>query len=177
MLKKVVEGGYLGPAYFQPNQTPPVFQKDQSASLPIGDPTVGVTPSPQFNATAPDSSSCWGGVRKPAGVLEHKSFETGSQASSLEPRKVRKRGISESLCERWGNEESPKACVRLKSCESLYMCPRTPFYREMKGLLHSEITLESKEYSLCEHVQECLLHPLICGANFIHLQACHYFTL
>jgi hypothetical protein len=61
MLKKVVEGGYLGPAYFQPNQTPPVFQKDQSASLPIGDPTVGVTPSPQFNATAPDSSSCWGG--------------------------------------------------------------------------------------------------------------------
>jgi hypothetical protein len=64
MLKKGVEGGYLGPAYFQPNQTRPVFQKDQSASLPIGDPTVGVTPSPQFNATAPDSSSCWGGGPK-----------------------------------------------------------------------------------------------------------------
>jgi hypothetical protein len=30
---------------------------------------------------------------------------------------------------------------------SFYACPRTPFYREMKGLLHSESTLESKEYS------------------------------
>jgi hypothetical protein len=26
-LKKGVEGGYLGPAYFQPNRTPPVFQQ------------------------------------------------------------------------------------------------------------------------------------------------------
>jgi hypothetical protein len=48
-----------------------------------------------------------------------------------------------------------------------------PFYRETKGLLHSEIALESREYSLCEHVHECLLHPVICGANFIHLQVCH----
>jgi hypothetical protein len=35
----------------------------------------------------------------------------------------------------------------LQSRESLYTCPRTPFYRETKGLLHSEITLESREYS------------------------------
>jgi hypothetical protein len=48
--------------------------------------------------------------------------------------------------------ESPKACARLKSCESLYMCSRAPFYRETKGLLHSEITLESKEYSQWEHI-------------------------
>jgi hypothetical protein len=34
----------------------------------------------------------------------------------------------------------------LQSCESLYTCPRTPFYRDTKGLLHSEITLESREY-------------------------------
>jgi hypothetical protein len=53
----------------------------------------------------------------------------------------------------------------------------TPFYREAKGLLHSEITLESKEYSKCEHVQECPLHPVICGTNFAYLQACPLFTL
>jgi hypothetical protein len=75
--------------------------------------------------------------------------------------------------EEWGDKESPKACARLKSCESLYMCPRAPFYRETKGLLHFEITLESKEYSWCEHIQECLLHPVICGANSTHLEACH----
>jgi hypothetical protein len=46
-----------------------------------------------------------------------------------------------------GDKESPKDCSRLKSCESLYTCPHAPFYREMKGLLHSENTLESKEYS------------------------------
>jgi hypothetical protein len=46
-----------------------------------------------------------------------------------------------------GDKESPKDCSRLKSCECFYMCPRAPFYREMKGLLHSENTLEPKEYS------------------------------
>jgi hypothetical protein len=45
------------------------------------------------------------------------------------------------------DKESPKDCSRLKSCESLYTCPRTLFYKETKGLLHSENTLESKEYS------------------------------
>jgi hypothetical protein len=45
------------------------------------------------------------------------------------------------------DKESPKACAHLKSRESLYTCLRAPFYREMKGLLHSDITLESKEYS------------------------------
>jgi hypothetical protein len=34
-----------------------------------------------------------------------------------------------------------------KSCESLYTFPHTPFYRETKGVLHSENTLESREYS------------------------------
>jgi hypothetical protein len=63
------------------------------------------------------------GVRKSEGVPEHKSHE------------------------RRGDKESPKACTRLKSCESLYTCPRAPFYRETKGLLHSEITLKSREYS------------------------------
>jgi hypothetical protein len=46
-----------------------------------------------------------------------------------------------------GDKESPKDCSCLKSCESLYTCPHTPFYRETKGLLHSESTLESKGYS------------------------------
>jgi hypothetical protein len=62
-----------------------------------------------------------------------------------------------------GDKESPQVRSRLKSCESFYMCPRAPFYRETKGLLHSENTLESMEYSQCEHIHKCLLHPVICG--------------
>jgi hypothetical protein len=46
-----------------------------------------------------------------------------------------------------GDKESPKDCSSLKSCESFYTCPGGPFYRETKGLLHSENTLELKEYS------------------------------
>jgi hypothetical protein len=46
-----------------------------------------------------------------------------------------------------GDKESPKDCSHLKSWESFYTCPRAPFYRETKGLLHSENTLESREYS------------------------------
>jgi hypothetical protein len=53
-LNKGAEGGYLGPAYFQPNQTPPVFQQVQSATPLIDDPTVKVVPSsqaaPSYNA-------------------------------------------------------------------------------------------------------------------------------
>jgi hypothetical protein len=101
------------------------------------------------------ASWCWG-VRKSEGVPEHK-----------------RRGQKHASHERQGDKESPKACTRLKSCESLYTCHRDPFYRETKELLHSENTLESKEYSQCEHIQECPLHPMICGANFIHLQVCH----
>jgi hypothetical protein len=46
-LKQRAKGGYLGPAYFKPRRTPPMFQQDQSAAPPIDDPTVKVTPSPQ----------------------------------------------------------------------------------------------------------------------------------
>jgi hypothetical protein len=43
--KKGAEGGYLGPTYFQPKQTPLVSQQNQSANTPIDDPKA--TPSPQ----------------------------------------------------------------------------------------------------------------------------------
>jgi hypothetical protein len=67
-----------------------------------------------------------GGVRKSDGVPKH---EIPEQAHvSHEERR---------------DKESPKACTCLKSRESLYTCPRAPFYRETKGLLHSETTLES----------------------------------
>jgi hypothetical protein len=46
-LKKGAEGGYLRPAYCQPKQNPLVFQQNQSANLPIDDPTAKATPSPQ----------------------------------------------------------------------------------------------------------------------------------
>jgi hypothetical protein len=45
-----------------------------------------------------------------------------------------------------GDKGSPKSCPCLKSCESVYTCPHTLFYRETKGLLHSDNTLELKEY-------------------------------
>jgi hypothetical protein len=62
-----------------------------------------------------------------------KSTNTSQEQKSQEPRK--------------GDKESPKACTHFKSCESFYTCPHAPFYRETKGLLHSENTIESKEYS------------------------------
>jgi hypothetical protein len=46
-----------------------------------------------------------------------------------------------------GDNESLKDCSHLKCCECFYTCPRAPFYRETKGLLHFENTLELKEYS------------------------------
>jgi hypothetical protein len=50
------------------------------------------------------------GVWKSDGVPEHKSHEQERTSH-----------------EKWGDKESPKACARLKSCESLYTCPRAPF--------------------------------------------------
>jgi hypothetical protein len=70
------------------------------------------------------------GVRKSEGVPEHENLER-----------------RHTIHKRRGDKESPKVCTRLKSCESLYTCPRAPFYRETKGLLHSEITLKSRECS------------------------------
>jgi hypothetical protein len=46
-----------------------------------------------------------------------------------------------------GDKGSPKDCLCLKSCESFYTCPHAPFYMETKGPLHSDNTLELKEYS------------------------------
>jgi hypothetical protein len=51
-LKKGAEEGYLGPAYDQPKQTPPMFQQDQSSIPPIDDPTAKATPSPQATASS-----------------------------------------------------------------------------------------------------------------------------
>jgi hypothetical protein len=67
------------------------------------------------------------GVRKSEGIPKHKNHEQKHTSH-----------------ERRGHTKFPKACTRLKSCESLYTCPHAPFYRKTKGLLHSEITLESK---------------------------------
>jgi hypothetical protein len=72
-----------------------------------------------------------------------------TQDSGMDARKQNERG----------DKESPKVCTRLKSCESLYTCPRAPFYKETKGLLHFEIVLESREYSWCEHVLYVLYIP------------------
>jgi hypothetical protein len=70
----------------------------------------------------------------------------GSPNTRVQEYKVHERSSLDTIPER-GDKESPKVCSRLKSCESFYMCPRAPFYRETKGLLHPENTLESMEYS------------------------------
>jgi hypothetical protein len=76
-----------------------------------------------------------GGVSEnPDKIAEH---ESGKYES------VQVRGTDDTK----GEKESPKDCSCLKSCEPFYTCPRAPFYRETKRLLHSESTLESKEYS------------------------------
>jgi hypothetical protein len=77
---------------------------------------------------------CWGVSENPDKIPEHK-------------RKVYANVQVRSTDDVRGDKESPKDCSCLKSCESFYTCPRAPFYRETKGLLHSESTLESKEYS------------------------------
>jgi hypothetical protein len=51
-LKKGAEGGYLGSAYYQPKQTPPMFQQDRSAIPPIDDLTAKATSSPQAAASS-----------------------------------------------------------------------------------------------------------------------------
>jgi hypothetical protein len=52
-LKKGAEGGYLGSAYFQPKQTPTVFQQNQSTNTSIDDPKA--TPSPQAASSSSDA--------------------------------------------------------------------------------------------------------------------------
>jgi hypothetical protein len=42
----------MGPTYYQPKQTPPVFQQGQSTIPPINDPTTKVAPSPQVVASS-----------------------------------------------------------------------------------------------------------------------------
>jgi hypothetical protein len=51
-LKQGAAGGYLGPAYYQPKQTPPVSKQDQSVIPPIDNPTAKASPSPQPAASS-----------------------------------------------------------------------------------------------------------------------------
>jgi hypothetical protein len=41
----------------------------------------------------------------------------------------------------------PADCTSSKKFKSVYTCPRAPFCRDMKGLLHIDNTLRPKEYS------------------------------
>jgi hypothetical protein len=77
---------------------------------------------------------CWGVSENPDRIPEHKRRKSTN---------VQVKVTNDAR----GDKESPKEFSCIKSCESLYTCPRAPFYRETKGLLHFENTLESKEYS------------------------------
>jgi hypothetical protein len=54
---------------------------------------------------------------------------------------------SGAVMKRKETEILPQVAQIPKECESPYTCPRTAFYRETNGLLHSENTLELEEYS------------------------------
>jgi hypothetical protein len=81
-----------------------------------------------------DGRQCWGVSEIPDKIPEHKR-RMYSNVQFKVADEVR------------GDEGSPRNCSCLKSCESSYTCPHAPFYRETKGLLHSDNTLELKEYS------------------------------
>jgi hypothetical protein len=51
-LQEGAEGGYLGPAYYQSKQTPPMFKQDQSAIPLIDDPTAKSSPCPQASSSS-----------------------------------------------------------------------------------------------------------------------------
>jgi hypothetical protein len=75
---------------------------------------------------------CWGDTRKiRINTLTRVEFSTRS-STKLRRKETVKLSASST---------SPK------KSESVYTCPRAPFYREMKGLLHSDITLGLGEYS------------------------------
>jgi hypothetical protein len=70
------------------------------------------------------------GVRKSDGVPEHKIPEQTLESKNNE-----------------GGQGIPESLSSPQKLWTFYMCPRAAFYREANGLLHSEATLESREYS------------------------------
>jgi hypothetical protein len=71
------------------------------------------------------------------------------------------------VCKSAETRNLPKSVLASKVVNPFTCALEPPFYKETKELLHSEINLESREYSKCEHVHEHLLHAVICGTNFI----------
>jgi hypothetical protein len=58
----------------------------------------------------------------------------GGSENRMESPNTRFRNDHTKVAEKEGDKESPKACTRLKSCESLYTCPRAPFIRRRRDL-------------------------------------------
>jgi hypothetical protein len=79
-LKKGAEGGYLGPAYYQPKQTPLMFRQDQSAIPPIDGPTTKVAPFPQ---AATSSSSDVQPIQNQSGDGKEKDPTVTSPVQSI----------------------------------------------------------------------------------------------
>jgi hypothetical protein len=65
--------------------------------------------------------------------------------------------VQERIHEWIDDKEFPEACIspqKMWTFKISYTCPSAPFYRGVKGLLHSEHTLRSTEYSKWEHVHK-----------------------
>jgi hypothetical protein len=101
---------------------------------------------------------CWGGPknrRKSLNTEVQNSNHTSHERCKKETKNLRKYALSSKVVNPFTRALAP------------------PFIGRRREFLHSENTLESREYSLCEHIQKCLLHLVICGADFIHLEAYH----
>jgi hypothetical protein len=70
----------LGPAYYQPKQTPLVSQQDQSAIPPIDDTTVKASPSPEAAAS---SSSDTQPIQNQSGDTKEKDPTVTSPVQSV----------------------------------------------------------------------------------------------
>jgi hypothetical protein len=74
----------------------------------------------------------------------------GNRKSGLDPRTQGRRWANvpvKAVSDIREDKEPSKDCLYLKSCESPCTCPHAPFYRETNGLLHSDNTIELKDYS------------------------------
>jgi hypothetical protein len=89
---------------------------------------------------------CWGGVWKSDGFPEHKIPEWMHRSH-----------------EEIGDKKSPKACTSLKSCESLYMCPRTLFYRETKDFYILKLPSNLKNISSVNMYMNVFYIPWFAG--------------
>jgi hypothetical protein len=78
---------------------------------------------------------------------------------------------------REGRQEIPESLNSPQKSWTLYTCPRAPFYKDTKGLLHSKITPNLKNITSVNMYTNVFFIPWFAGLISYILQVCHQFTL